>query len=400
MFFRQCVQILAEMEGGGALRRCIPKINWRWALFPIGYYGANAVYQGYISLYYTQLGFRSDRLGCISAATALAAIAAQPLWGTLGDRTKKRTRLLSLLCVAAALALLPALLGQGFGLQILTAALFYAFFCALLPLGDAILLEGLGDDGGFGPYRLAGGLSFAVSGAIYGALSLPAGGAVWCTSMLLVAAALAAHLLPDSPGQQRARVPFARLLRNKELLILILFLLPVQSTMGYFYTFYAPHFKALPGGTDALLGVSYLISAASEVPYLLLCDRIYRRFGAKKPMCAAAGVMALRWLLLGSAQSAVQALLTQLLHGGGFIVLSVSMAKYVADKVAPELRTSGQMLLNMVSFGAARVIGNLGGGLLAEHIGRGSAFMLGAGVCIAALLVFALWQMKRRASAT
>ena len=382
------------------MRRSIPGIKWRWALFPIGYYGANAVYQGYISLYYTQLGFRSDRLGCISAATALAAIAAQPLWGTLGDRTKKRTRLLSLLCVAAALALLPALLGQGFVLQILTATLFYAFFCALLPLGDAILLEGLGDDGGFGPYRLAGGLSFAVSGAIYGALSLPAGGAVWCTSMLLVAAALAAHLLPDSPGQQRARVPFAQLLRNKELLILILFLLPVQSTMGYFYTFYAPHFKALPGGTDALLGLSYLISAASEVPYLLLCDRIYRRFGAAKPMCVAAGVMALRWLLLGSAQSAVAALLTQLLHGGGFIVLSVSMAKYIADRVAPELRTSGQMLLNMVSFGAARVIGNLGGGLLAERIGRDAAFLLGAGVCAAALVAFTLWRLHGRASAT
>ena len=400
MFFRQCVQILAEMEGGGALRRSIPKINWRWALFPIGYYGANAVYQGYISLYYTQLGFRSDRLGCISAATALAAIAAQPLWGTLGDRTKKRTRLLSLLCVAAALSLLPALLGKGLGLQILTAALFYAFFCALLPLGDAILLEGLGEGGGFGPYRLAGGLSFAVSGAIYGALSLPTGGAVWCTSILLAATALAAHLLPDSPGQQRARVPFARLLRNKELLILILFLLPVQSTMGYFYTFYAPHFKALPGGTDALLGLSYLISAASEIPYLLLCDRIYRRCGAAKPVCVAAGVMALRWLLLGSVRSAIAALLTQLLHGGGFIVLSVSMAKYVADKVAPELRTSGQMLLNMVSFGAARVIGNLGGGLLAEHIGRAAAFLTGAGVCAAALVAFTLWRLHGRASAT
>ena len=382
------------------MRRNISKPNWRWALFPIGYYGANAVYQGYISLYYTQLGFRSDQLGCISAATALAAIAAQPLWGTLGDRTQKRTRLLALLCVAAALALLPALLSAGFALQIVVAALFYAFFCALLPLGDAILLEGLGEGGGFGPYRLAGGLSFAAAGAVYGALSLPAGGAVWCTSILLVAAAGAAYLLPDSPGKQRARVHFAKLLQNKELLVLILFLLPVQSTMGYFYTFYAPHFKALPGGTDALLGASYLISAASEVPYLLLCDRIYRRFGAKKPMCVAAGVMALRWLLLGRARIAIAALLTQLLHGGGFIVLSVSMAKYIADRVAPELRTSGQMLLNMVSFGAARVIGNLGGGLLAEHIGRDAAFLLGAGVCAAALVAFLLWQMKGRASAT
>lgn len=388
------------MEGGGALRRSIPRIHWRWALFPIGYYGANAVYQGYISLYYTQLGFRSDRLGYISAATALAAIAAQPLWGTLGDRTQKRTRLLGLLSIAAALALLPALLGRGFMLQIVVAALFYAFFCALLPLGDAILLEGLGEGGSFGPYRLAGGLSFAVSGAIYGALALPAGGAVWCTSMLLVAAAGAAQLLPDSPGRQRARVPFARLLQNKELLVLILFLLPVQSTMGYFYTFYAPHFKALPGGTEALLGLSYLISAASEVPYLLLCDRIYRRFGAVRPMCVSAGVMALRWLLLGLCRSAPAALLTQLLHGGGYIVLSVSMAKYIADRVAPEQRTSGQMLLNMVSFGAARVLGNLGGGLLAERIGRGAAFLVGAGVCIAALIAFVLWQMNRRASAT
>ncbi len=374
--------------------------DWSWALFPLGYYGANAIYQGYISLYYTHLGFRSDQLGFISAATALAAIAAQPLWGTLGDRVKRRTRMLSLLCLAAALALLPALLGPGFVLQIVAAALFYAFFCALLPLGDAILLEGLGEGGSFGPYRLAGGLGFAAVGAAYGALSLAPQGAIWATAGVLVAAALAARLLPDSPGRQRQRVPFRALLKNRELVCLVLFLLPVQSTMGYFYTFYAPHFKALEGGTDALLGLSYLISAASEVPYLLLCDRIYRRFGAARPMCVAAGIMALRWLLLGLSKSATGALLTQLLHGGGFIVLSVSMAKYIADRVAPELRTSGQMLLNMVSFGVARVAGNLGGGILAQAFGRERAFLVGAGLCAAALAAFLMWMARGRRFST
>ena len=57
-------------------------------------------------------------------------------------------------------------------------------------------------------------------------------------------------------------------------------------------------------------------------------------------------------------------------------------------------------LSDMVSFGAARVIGNLGGGLLAERIGRDAAFLLGAGVCAAALVAFMLWQMKGRASDT
>ena len=395
MFFPRWAQILDEMEGGEGLRLRNLRLNGRWMLFPLGYYAANAVYQGYISLYYTHLGFRSDQLGCISAAAALAAIAAQPVWGSLGDRARSRTRLLGLLCLASALLLLPALMGGSFVVQLLLAMLFYAFFCALLPLGDAILLEELGEGGDFGPYRLTGGLSFAAAGAAFGALSLPEGSALWCTALLLAATALAARLLPDSPGRQRGRVPFAQLLRNRELMCLLLFLLPVQSTMGYFYTVYAPHFRALPGGTDGLLGLSYLISALSEIPYLLLCDRVYRRFGAAKPMCVAAGVMALRWLLLGNAQSAAQALLTQLLHGGGFIVLSVSMARFIADRVAPQLRTGGQMLLNMVSFGAARVIGNLGGGLLAEHIGRGAAFLTGAGVCAASLAAFMLWQHRR-----
>lgn len=381
------------------MRRRFSGLKWRWALFPLCYYGANAIYQGYISLYYTHLGFGSERLGFISAATALAAIAAQPLWGKLGDRLRGRTPLLAALCLAAALALLPALLGGGFALQILVAALFYAFFCALLPLGDAILLEALGEDGSFGPYRLAGGLGFAAVGAAYGALSLAPRGAVWATAGMLLAAAAAARLLPDSPGRQRSRVPFRALLRDRKLMALILFLLPVQMTMGYFYTFYAPHFKALPGGTDALLGLSYLISAASEVPYLLLCDRIYRRFGAARPMCVAAGIMALRWLLLGLSRSAAGALLTQLLHGGGFIVLSVSMAKYIADRVAPQLRTSGQMLLNMVSFGAARAVGNLGGGLLAQTLGRRETFFAGALLCAAALATFLALLFRKGAHA-
>ena len=35
----------------------------RRALFPAGYYAANAVYQGYMSLFYTDIGFDSARLG-------------------------------------------------------------------------------------------------------------------------------------------------------------------------------------------------------------------------------------------------------------------------------------------------------------------------------------------------
>ena len=368
----------------------------RRALFPASYYAANAVYQGYMSLFYTNIGFNSAQLGGVSAATAAAALAAQPAWGMLGDRAASRRKLLCTLCLMAAAALPLALVSARFAAQLMAAAAFYAFFCALLPLGDAIILEANG--GAFGGYRLVGGASFAASGALFGLLSERAGpaGAVWVTSAILLLAALAALLLPQAPGRQRReRISMARLLRDRNLVHMLAFVLPVQMTMGFFYTFYAPHFRALGGG-DGLLGIGYLLSAVSEAPYLLLSGRIYRRFGAARPMCASALVLAARWLTLGLASSAGAALLSQLLHGGGFIVMSVSMAYWISDHVPEELRASGQGLLNMVTFGAARVLGNLGGGLLAQTLGRGEAFLIGSGVCVASLCAFAPWAFRAK----
>lgn len=378
------------MDWGDGMRRSKGRFVLPHALFPAGYYGANAVYQGYMSLFYTNLGFQSAQLGGINAATALAALVAQPLWGMMGDRARSRRALLGALCLLSAAALPLALLDGRFWYQLAAAMLFYAFFCALLPLGDAILLEASG--GAFGAYRLAGGASFALSGALFGALlgRLGPEGAVWAAAGLLLLTALAARALPDAPGRQgRERISMAALLKNRMLMRMLLFLLPVQMTMGFFYTFYAPHFRELPGGTDALLGLGYFLSAVSEAPYLLLSGRVYRRFGAEKPMCAAALVLALRWLILGLAPSAGAALASQLLHGGGFIVMTVSMAYWISENVPEELRASGQGLLNMVSFGAARIAGNLLGGLLAQAAGRGGAFFAGAGVCAVALCAFA-----------
>lgn len=367
----------------------------RYALFPAGYYGANAVYQGYISLYYTHLGFGNAQLGIISAATAVATLLLQPLWGMLGDRAKSRRVLLACLTFAAACTLPLAATGRSFILQIGAAFLFYGFFCALLPLSDAILLEC--GDGHFGAYRLAGGASFAIVGALFGMASKHMGtrGAVWCATALLLLTAASALCLPTAPGTGRTRNnPFA-LLQDARLRTMLLFLLPLQMTMGYFYTFYAPWFQGLGGG-DGMLGLGYLISAASEAPYLLLSGRIYHRFGAAKPMCAAALMMALRWLLLGFARSPLTALMSQILHGGGFIVLSVSMARWLGEHAPKELRASAQALLNMTNFGIARISGNLLGGMVAQKLGRGGAFIACATVCLLCAGVFILRIVRKK----
>ena len=62
----------------------------RCALFMALYYGANAVYQGYISKFYQQSGISGSRLILLLVSFPLLSILSQPLWGWASDRMPRR----------------------------------------------------------------------------------------------------------------------------------------------------------------------------------------------------------------------------------------------------------------------------------------------------------------------
>lgn len=363
------------------------------ALFLIAYYTANCMYQSYMSLYYTGISFTSAQIGAINAGVALVSMACQPVWGTLGDRAKDRRLLLMGLALASAASAYAFKWSRAFMPLMLLACLFSATYTSLQPMGDSIILKELDRRGlPFGPFRLAGGLAFAVSGMVFGKVLDRPGRELLVpvyTAALCLVVALSALTLPRTAGGQTAdkKLRFSELFKHRELMGLLAFMAPVQITMGYFYTFFSPHFVSLPGGTSARLGLCYFISACSEVPFLLMSDKLFDRFGAGRLMRLSAVTLAIRWLMLGLSANVGVVMLSQVLHGWGFIVMTVCMAKYISRSVPEGLQASGQMLLAIVSFGIARAFGNLAGGLLAGWMGRQQVFLVCAGICGTTLLV-------------
>jgi len=363
----------------------------RLALFLMAYYITNCMYQSYMSLYYTGIRFTSAQIGAINAAVALVSMAFQPVWGTLGDRTRNRGALIAALAVASAASAYAFSRFRGFAPLLLLACLFSCFYTSLQPMGDSIILKELDRRGlPFGPIRLAGGLAFAVAGVAFGRLLDAPGRALLVpvyTAALCLVTALSTLSLPKTAGGQKSgkRMRFSELFKRRELMGLLAFMAPVQITMGYFYTFFSPHFMSLEGGDSARLGLCYFISACSEVPFLLMSDRLFDRWGAGRLMKLSAVTLAARWLMLGLSDNAYVAMASQALHGWGFIVMTVCMAKYISREVPEELQASGQMLLAIVSFGVSRAFGNLAGGLLAGWMGRRNVFLACAGVCAATL---------------
>ena len=372
---------------------------WRFALFLAAYYTANAVYQGFVTVYLSNKGFGSAQIAWAMTGVSVVSIFAQTAWGELGDRSKSRTRIMRVMCVLAAGTILLLPLNDRVIYLSLIVSLFAASYTAIQPLGDSVILEALqAKKQPFGKIRLIGTYSFAAASIVAGFLinghleRMP-----WMTALVLAFVFLSTYRLPPSSGHARNKngASILTLFHDKKLMLLIALTTLLQITLGYFYVFYPVYFTSLPGGNPALLGWAFFLSATSETLFLLVGDRLYKKLGAGKLLLISAASLTARWLILWSTNSVWVAMASQLLHGWGFIVMTVTMAKYISFTVPEELRARGQMLLAISGFGVARVAGNLGGGLIASAIGLRATFGLMAAIAFLSLLAFAPVYLRK-----
>ena len=342
-------------------------------------YGTNAVYQGYIGKFYQQRGIDGAALPWLLAAFPLMSVPAQLLWGRLSDRSGRRIILLRAVILLSALILPLYMLQYRFAGMLAVSCAFAVCYPAIQPLGDGIILEKLYHDRKpYGPVRLAGCLAFALSSLAVGKGLGDDYGKVPLIACAGLGATLSASFLLSPAGEKRKspeKRSFLQVLRLPHILPLLSLFMILQMTLGYFFSYYSLLFTALPGGGSRLLGISLFAASASEVPFLLLGDRAFNRFGAGRLMLLSSLSMALRYLVLGVSRRLPLIFASQLLHGLGFIVMTFSMAKYISF-IAPEaLRSSGQVLLSAAGFGIARVLG----GLLGRFVGLQTGFLIMAG---------------------
>lgn len=377
------------------MKKLLKDVSVRSAAFLMAYYITNSIFQSYMSLYYVDMGLDNTQIGLINSMVALVSVFTMQFWGRMGDTAASRNRLLCLMCISAAMLMAATLLSGKFLFLMLIACLFASFYTSIQPMGDSIVLSSLAyHNRPFGPVRMLGGLSFAVVAMLFGRVLDAAGDTkivIYAVSGLCLVIALTALYLPKVVGSGRRRDAghMLSLFKNRDLLRIFLLMIPLQITLGYFYAFFSPLFKNdLPGGNETLLGWCFFISATSEAPFLLLSDRLFDRFGAGRLMCVSAIVMTARWLLVATAQSAYVAMASQLLHSWSFIVITVTLSKYVQATVPENLRASGQLLISVFGFGVARVIGYFGGGLLSDFIGRQNVFFLCAAICFVCFVAF------------
>jgi PPP family 3-phenylpropionic acid transporter len=362
------------------------------------YWACVAVYSPFLSGYFTRLGFTATQIGLLLATLPVCSICTQPFISAAADRLgARKLALVALSVLSAALALVYYAVDTFAGM-LAVCLLFNAVFQALLPLCDALVVEA----------SELFGLDFArvrMGGTVFYMLFVTVAGVAFEDVPELQFAGLAATIalfavvasfLPQPWRTSAASVHAAekRGARGKGVLsvfttmqvVLVLGLAFICYVGAAFHSTFLGRWVVELGYGQDLVGVICALSAATEIPILLVINRVLERFGELKVLAVSCLAMALRLALVGSGSMPV-ILAAQLLQCVSFMTMSYACITYVARHTYEDTKARGQSVLVMIQSGFATVVANVFGGMLCDAIGTGAGFMLTAAAMAAATVV-------------
>ena len=352
----------------------------------------------FISMYLGEnAGLSGTEVGMVLCMVPLMGVVGQPIWGQIADRTGRRTRVLLVVILGAALGYTCLYFTSGVLPLMLVIGATAFFWTSVLPSSLAVTL-GLVRDASrpaFGLIRVWGTIGFGLMVFAFpslvdaleswrgleasDAVSEPGLGLMFplVTGLLLVAAVIAYKLPQTAALSVRApRGDWRRLLRHGPFVRLLLFCfcayLCLRGPMAFFALFVRSH-----GGSAELVSQMWMLMLVLEVPLIAFSGATLARFGARGLL--AMGVIAggLRWTVCAVAPDLSWIFPVQILHGIVIAGLMIGAPLYVEAVVPERLRAIGQGMLAMIGTSLGGVTSNFGAGWLSENLGANAPYLIG-----------------------
>ena len=352
--------------------------------------------------FYGEIGLTDGRIGLISSVMALVALFMQPAWGVLADRVRyKRTVPAAALAMAGGVCFL-VLPASGAFVPLLMVLTLYSTLCLpAMPVSNAIAIEYTAAHGhSFGPVRMMGTVGYQVGILATGfLLAKSLRGLYPAMGVMLLLSAAAALALPKVQGHQhdRQRVPVTAILRDRELLLLMTVIFLGHIGHQFNLSFFSKHLGDLGIG-NAVAGIIATLSVTLEIPFLLVGDRLMKRLSVWTWLSIGLGIDAVRFALLSVVRAPWAIVLAQSLSIAHFACFEFFPMIHLGRTVDRELQASAQSVLQMISFGIARIVGSLAGGLIADASGIPAVYAMCGALMLATGVVFVA-PMRRCARA-
>jgi PPP family 3-phenylpropionic acid transporter len=321
-----------------------------------------------------------------------------PIWGATADRSGSARPILALAAAGAAVAATLLAVVTGTLLIAIAAVLTALAMSGIMPILDARALEvTAGSRSHYASFRVWGSASYIVAvvltGWIIEAIG-PRGLFIVLVPMLAITALVGFGIRSQPPVAPITRMTAIRSVLRSPMLapfLAVVFITWTSSTT--INAFFSIHLVDI-GAPSWMIGLSWAVGAAVEVPIMLGFGWLVVRFGLGRLLLGGAILFALRAVVLVLTTDPVLVTLSMALHGGAFALFLVGGVSYVSERAPAGAAATAQGMLVAIAFGLAQIVGPGIGGLLATDgdLSR-TITVAGAGSVIA--VVAMAWILRR-----
>jgi PPP family 3-phenylpropionic acid transporter len=347
------------------------------------YFGTVGIVLPFLPAYLESLALSVTQVGLLLSLSPLLALGAPHFWGHLADSTGRPSLVLTGLAAGSCVAFFPLLFVDRFPALVATFTAYAFFASSITPLVDSLALQHVSQSGGsFAHLRLFGSLGFVLSSTLFGFAVDSMGRATVLVPLGLLAALTLWSLTLRDSGGPAADVPVhplsgLQLLADRDLRWLLastalhwIASAPYHGTFSIFVTS-----LGLP---PSVVGTSVGLGVAAELGVMLLYPRVADRIAPRHLLALSFAIGALRWTGLSVARSPALIVALSLLHGMTFGAFYVASIAFVAHRVPPHLRASGQALFTAITFGVGGLVGYASAGAGYDWLGGHRLFAAAA----------------------
>ncbi len=370
------------------------------------FHATNTIIISFLPLYLKYKGLTGTEIGWVLAIGPFASIISQPFWGYLSDKYKTVKRMLIISVVGMLIASIIFFQMNQLVAILVFGAFFYFFSSPVGALSDSLAQRKAFDMKiPFGTIRMWGSVGFAFSSLLVGEILSKFGiqFIVWpyviLGSVLLLITFTITDVRADSAPVKISDI--TNLITNKAFVLFLFFMMFIAIAHRANDSFMGIYITDL-GGSEGLVGIAWFIGVISEAAVFAFAGFWFRKYHPIIFVVIAGTLYSIRWFIYGTATSPFLIISLQVLHGLTFGIFYVSAFDYVTRIIPKLMQSTGHLIFYSVLFGVAGIIGSMGGGLVFEHFGGQTLYMMmGVFALIGALslLAFHVGIVRKRQQA-
>ncbi|MBK9623086.1 MAG: MFS transporter [Rhodocyclaceae bacterium] len=365
--------------------------HWQLSLWYFVYFAFVGAYMPYFSLYLEAQNLAPNRIAVLMTLGQLVRLLMPMVWGWVSDSIGRRTPIIRASAALSTMVFVGYFFTQDFILLVVVTALLHFFWCASLPLVEALTFSHLRHEPNFyGRIRVWGSIGFVVAVFCVGwwldrhpISSLL--GILWATLALTLVAAFVIRDAPTAPAiQVDEAIPS---LRQSKVIALMLVGFLMSAAHGALYVFYSIHLAA-HGYDNMAIGLLWSLGVIAEILVFIRMPRLANLDTLEKVLMACLALAVVRFLVIGwYADTVLLLIAAQVLHGATFGAHHVASVAALNQWFLPRQQGRIQSLYGGLSFGGGGLLGGLIAGQTWMGLGAEISFTISAAFALAGLLV-------------